>query len=218
LAALASFPVPLAAQHGEHGPAHRRPADLSDYLAHLDSAERDRDQQPAAVLDALELRPGMAIADLGSGSGYFTRRLAQAVGETGRIYAVDIEPEMLRYVEHSVKQLEHVAPVSFILARPDDPALPAQSVDLIFLCNTFHHLSERVAYFRKTAAALRPGGRIAIIDFYHDARSGDVGFPRRHLVSRETVITEMTEAGYRLKEEHAFLARQYFLVFVPSGP
>jgi SAM-dependent methyltransferase len=105
----------------------------------------------------------------------------------------------------------------FLLARPDDPKLPVGSVDLIFLCNVFHHLKDRAKYFANVRSALKPGGRITIIDFYHDERSGDVGFPREHLVARETVLEEMTNAGYTLRREHTFLPRQYFLEFVPAG-
>src|SRR5205823_4979007 len=103
-----------------------------------------------------------------------------------------------------------------ILASPDNPKLPKESVDLIFLCNTYHHLENRSEYFRNVRSALKPDGRIVIVDFYHDKRSGDVGFPRKHLVPRDTVVNEMTKAGYKLLREHTFLPRQYFLEFVPS--
>jgi SAM-dependent methyltransferase len=106
--------------------------------------------------------------------------------------------------------------VQFILARPDNPKLPFESVDLIFVCNTVHHLEDRPAYFRKLRSSLKPGGRIVIIDFHPDERSGELGFPKRHLVAREIVIEEMTAASYRLLREHTFLPRQYFLEFVPS--
>jgi arsenite methyltransferase len=89
-------------------------------------------------------------------------------------------------------------------------------VDLIFVCNTAHHLEDRAAYFRNVRSALKPGGRVAIVDFYPDERSGDLGFPKHHLVKRETIVQEMTEAGYKLDREHTFLPRQYFLEFVAA--
>jgi arsenite methyltransferase len=101
----------------------------------------------------------------------------------------------------------------FILARPDNPKIPVEAVDLIFICNTYHHLEDRITYFRNIKSSLKPGGRIAIIDFYHDERSGDLGFPKRHLIAREKVVEEMTGAGYRLAKEHTFLTKQYFLEF-----
>jgi ubiquinone/menaquinone biosynthesis C-methylase UbiE len=199
-------------QHEGH---HRRPDDITSYLEQLDRPERAKEQKPAEVVAALGLKPGMSVADVGSGSGFFTRRFVEAVTESGTVYAVDIEPEMLQYAKESVEHLHVPSTAEFILAAPDNPKLPAASVDVIFLCNTYHHLEDRAAYFARVKTALKPGGRIAIIDFYHDERSGNVGFPRRHLVPQDTVIAEMSQAGYRLVKEHTFLDRQYFVEFVP---
>ena len=194
---------------------YRRPADIKQYLEQLDSEERDQYQKPRQVIDALNLKPGLSVADLGSGSGYFTRRFIEAVTETGKVYAVDVEPEMLKYAEESVVHMHRSYTAEFILARPDSPKLPYESIDLLFVCNTYHHLGERTKYFSDATSSLKPGGRVAIIDFYHDERSGELGFPKRHLVPRETVIAELSGAGYRLIREHTFLPRQYFLEFVP---
>ena len=206
---LLSMPAFAAEGHQDH----RRPADIKEYLAHLDSEERDQHQKPRQVLEALALKPGMAVADLGSGSGYFTRRFIEAVTDTGKVYAVDVEPEMLRYTEESIVHMHRAYTAEFILARTDSPKLPYESIDLLFVCNTYHHLDERAKYFSDTKSSLKPGGRVAIIDFYQDERSGDLGFPKHHLIPRETVIAELTEAGYRLIREHTFLPRQYFLEF-----
>lgn len=208
--------APALAQHDQG--AHRNPADITQYLEHLDSPERDKDQKPSLVVEALKLKPGMAVADLGSGSGYFTRRFVEAVTETGIVYAVDVEQEMLTYVKESVGHMHIPFTAEFILAQPDSPKLPMDSVDWLFLCNTYHHLENRATYFSNATSALKPRGRIAIIDFYHDERSGNLGFPKRHLVPRETVIAEMSQAGYTLSREHTFLPRQYFLEFVPAVP
>jgi predicted methyltransferase len=180
-----------AVTFAQHGQDQRRPADIKEYLEQLDRPERDQDQKPSQVVDALALKPGMAVADLGSGSGYFTRRFVEAVTETGMVYAIDVEQEMLTYTKESLVHLHIPFTAEFILARPDSPKLPPDSVNLIF-------------------------GRVAIIDFYHDERSGNLGFPKHHLVQRETVVEEMTKAGYKLLREHGFLPRQYFLEFVPS--
>ena len=217
LVLIPSSPLPTFAQHSgtQQSRAHlRRPSDIKEYLEHLDRPERDRDQKPMQVLEALELKPGMAVVDLGAGSGYFTRRFAETVTEQGKVYAIDIEPDMLAYTKESLAQMQAPHTVEFILADADNPKLPAESVDLIFVCNVYHHLENRPTYFAHAASALKPGGRIAIIDFYHDHRSGDVGFPRRHLVSRDTVIDEMGKAGYTLLREHDILSRQYFLEFI----
>jgi len=193
---------------------HRRPDDIKQYLEQLDSTERNRDQKPIEVIEALKVKPGMAVADLGSGSGYFTRRFVEAVTESGIIYAVDVEPEMLAYAKESIVHMHIAYTAEFILARPDSPKLPYESVDLLFVCNTIHHLEDRSKYFRDLRSSLKPGARIAVIDFYPDERSGELGFPKHHLVSRDTVIQEMTRAGYQLAREHNFLPKQYFLEFV----
>ncbi len=203
--------APLIAQD-----QHRRPDDIKQYLEQLDSTERNRYQKPSQVIDALKLKPGMAVADLGSGSGYFTRRFIEAVTEIGMVYAVDIEPEMLAYTKESVIHMHTAYTAEFVLAMPDSPKLPFESVDLLFVCNTIHHLEERSKYFRDLRSSLKKGARIAIIDFYPDERSGDLGFPKHHLVLRDTVVQEMTDAGYKLTREHGFLPRQYFLEFVPN--
>jgi len=195
---------------------HRRPADIQQYLEHLDRPERDQYQKPVDVVEALHLKPGMAVADLGSGSGYFTRRFVEAVTESGMVYAIDVEPEMLAYVKESIVHMHRAYSAEFILARPDNPKLPFESVDLLFACNTIHHLENRAAYFRNVRSSLRPRGRISIIDFYPDERSGDLGFPKHHLVARETVIKELIDAGYKLEREHHFLPKQYFLEFTPQ--
>ncbi|TAJ08900.1 MAG: class I SAM-dependent methyltransferase [Nitrospirae bacterium] len=221
---LTLWAVPALAQtehrHGgqEEQGKHRNPTDLKSYLEHLDSAERDKDQQPAQVVEALALKPGMAVADLGSGSGYFTRRFVEAVTVGGKVYAVDVEPEMLDYVKASLDRSHKPYSVEFILAAPDRPQLPRESTDLIFICNVAHHLEDRATYFANVKTSLKAGGRIAIIDFYPDERSGNLGFPKRHLVARDTLVAEMARAGYRLLREHSFLPKQYFLEFVPSDP
>ena len=214
LATFCAFITGPAFAQDQH--QHRRPDDIKQYLEHLDSAERDQYQKPRQVIDALNLKPGLTVADLGSGSGYFTRRFIEAVTETGKVYAVDVEPEMLKYAEESVVHMHRSYTAEFILARPDNPKLPYESIDLLFVCNTYHHLEERTKYFSDAKSSLKPGGRLAVIDFYPDERSGDLGFPKRHLVSQDTVIKELSDAGYKLVREHRFLPKQYFLEFTPS--
>src|SRR5437867_9949150 len=121
----------------QHGQDQRRPADIKEYLGQLDQPERYQYQKPTQVVEALGLKPGMAVADLGSGSGYFTRRFVEAVTETGMVYVIDIEQEMVSYTKESLVHLHIPFTAEFILARPDSPKLPADSVDLIFICNTY---------------------------------------------------------------------------------
>ncbi len=204
------FTFPAQAQHGHQ---RERVPNVMEYLDRLESSERDQYQKPAQVIDALELKPGMSVADLGAGSGHFSRRFVEAITETGKVYVVDVEPEALKYVEESLVHMHRPYTAEFILARPDNPKIPFQSVDLIFVCNTYHHREDRTEYFRKIQSSLKPGARIAIVDYYQDERSGDLGFPKRYLVPRETVIAELSRAGYKLLHEHLFLPKQYFLEF-----
>jgi cyclopropane fatty-acyl-phospholipid synthase-like methyltransferase len=165
---------------------------------------RDEWQQADRVVADLALAPGSAVADLGSGGGYFTFRLARAVGPGGRVFAADVDEGLLEYVaeESAERGLANVTPV---LAAPSDPRLP-ERVDLVFTCNTYHHLENRVAYFRALRETyLAPGGRVAIVEFRPDVTG--------HSTSRETIEAELSAAGFRLLKTFDYLARQHFLVF-----
>ena len=198
------------------GQQHRAPPDIKEYIEILERPDRDKEQKPDEVVKALTITDYMTIADIGAGSGYFTRKFVWAVQDKGMVYAVDTEPGMLKYNEEMADHLHTPYNAKFIVAKEDDPLLPTKSVDLVFLCNTYHHLDRRADYFTRVKAALKKNGRVAIIDFWTDGRAGDLGFSPDHLVARETVIKEMADAGYTLSKEHTFLPRQYFLEFVPT--
>jgi ubiquinone/menaquinone biosynthesis C-methylase UbiE len=147
---------------------------------------------------------------LGAGSGYFTLRLAEAVGPTGNVYAVDVDPQMLEYIERRAqeKQLDNI---QTILAEPHDPKLGSASVDLIFTCITLHHISDRGKYYPLLAQALKPGGRLVNVDF--EKRPSPVGPSLEMRIARKDVIKELEAAGFRLIKEFDLLKYQYFLVF-----
>jgi len=205
--------APVVAQTTHHGkghpnPHHRRSAD--EWVRILENPERDAWQKPGQVVAALGLDPGDRVADIGAGSGYFSVRLAEAVGREGRVFAVDIQQDLIDYLAERASEagLGQMTPV---LGAPDDPKLAAESVDLIFICDVVHHIQDRQPYYAKLAAALRPGGRLAIVDFYK--KELPVG-PRPEMkIAREAMIGELEQAGFRLVEEHGFLPHQYFLVF-----
>ena len=173
---------------------------------------RDEWQQPERVIQSLEIRPGDQVADLGSGGGYFTFRLAKAVGPTGKVYAVDIDQDMIDLVAQQAKK-ENAGNIEVILAKPDDPLLPNASVDLVLSVNTYHHIGNRVSYFAALRKVLRQNGRIAIIDF--DRRAWFEGL-WRHYTPTEFIKREMEAAGYSLQHEFTFLDRQSFLIFAPK--
>jgi ubiquinone/menaquinone biosynthesis C-methylase UbiE len=173
---------------------------------------RDEWQQPEKVIAALKIQPGATVADLGSGGGYFTFRLAEAVGPTGKVYAVDIDRDMVELIAERATK-EGRSNVEVILARPEDPSLPEAGVDLIFTSNTYHHIEDRVAYFAKIRKYLRRNGQVAIIEF--DRRGWLEGL-LRHYTPSEFIKREMEQAGYTLQNEFDFLNRQSFLIFVPK--
>jgi len=176
--------------------------------AHVfDDPARDAWQKPHEVIEALAPKPDAVVADIGSGTGYFAVRLANMV-PGGRVYGVDVEPEMVKYLAERAKREKH-ANVVAVAGAPDDPRLP-EKVDLILLVDVFHHIDARERYFRKLQGYLKPGGRIAIIDFRLDAPEGP---PRAARIAPEQVKAEMKAAGYASAAEHGFLPRQYFLVF-----
>jgi arsenite methyltransferase len=173
---------------------------------------RDDWQQPQKVVGALGIQPGAIVADIGSGGGYFTFRLATAAGPTGRVYAVDVDPDMIDLIAKTAKE-KAVANIEPILAKPNDPLLPNTGVDLIFTSNTYHHIDNRVAYFANLRQHLRPGGKVAIVDF--DRRAWLEGL-LRHYTPSEFIKREMDQAGFALQQELDFLDRQSFLIFVPK--
>ena len=174
--------------------------------------KRDEWQQPQRVIQSLNIHPGDKVADLGAGSGYFTLRLAAAVGTMGKVYAVDIDRDMIQAMKERLDK-EGIQNVEVIVAKPDNPMLPASGVDLIFTSNTYHHLGNRVNYFANLRQYLRPNGRVAIIDF--DRRSWLAGL-WRHYTPAEFIKRELAHAGYRLQHEFDYLDRQSFLIFVPE--
>ena len=135
--------------------------------------DRDSWQHPERVIEVLDIELGDRVADLGAGGGYFTFRLADAVGPAGRVYAVDVDPDMVKYLgDRAVK--DEYPQVIATLASTDDPNLPERGVDLVFSSNTYHHIGNRVAYFSRLRRSLRPGGRVAIVEY------GEGSFPPGH--------------------------------------
>jgi ubiquinone/menaquinone biosynthesis C-methylase UbiE len=174
-------------------------------------AGRDGWQQPERVIETLELEPGQAVADLGSGSGYFVLPLARAVGPAGNVYAVDVDADMNEVVAERAREA-NLTNVTTVLAGADDARLAESSVDLLFTSNTYHHLPDRIEYFRRLRPALRPGARVAIIEYRKQG-----WWLRSHATPPDAIQDEMEQAGFRLVADHDFLERQSFQVFVPTS-
>ena len=207
LAVLALLPAQWVVAQAVH--QHHPPESASAYIKALEDPERDGWQQPARVIAALGLKPGDIVADLGAGSGYFTVRLARIVSPGGKVYAVDVDRQLLEYIGRRAKE-EHLQNIQPILADPHDPRLPPSSVDVIFICDTLHHISERPTYYPLLARALKPGGRLVNIDF--QKQTLPVGPPVEMKISKQAMIEEVRPAGFHLLKEYDFLKYQYFLV------
>jgi len=188
----------------------RHQRSTTDYIDALEDPGRDAWQQPERVVEALGLRAGQVVAEIGSGSGYFTLRLAHAVGPAGKVYAVDIDAALR---EHLAGRLaaEGLTNVEIVEADPDDPKLPSASVDLVFICNTLHHIAQRELYYPKLARALRPGGRLVNVDFVK--KELPFGPPPGMKIAKSACREEIEAAGFRLEEDLGFLEYQYFLLF-----
>ena len=167
--------------------------------------------KPDQILEALALQPGQTIADIGSGGGYFSLRFAEDIERQGKVYAVDTNPEFLEFISSSAKE-KGLGNIETILATENDLDLPERSLDLVFIRNVYHHLSNRVKYFRNLSGALKSEGEVVIIDY---TGSGFFSFHRLsgHYTSKETIVGEMEKAGYELVQEYDILPKQYFLVF-----
>jgi ubiquinone/menaquinone biosynthesis C-methylase UbiE len=182
---------------------HHPPRSAEEYARVLNDPKRDAWQLPHDVIMALELKRDEVVADIGAGTGYFARRFAQ---HAAKVYAVDIDEKILRMAaEGAPSNLETV------LASTDDPRLPEGSMDTIFFCNVLHHIENRPAYYTKLARALKPGGRIVIVDFHK--KPLPVGPPEAMKLSQEEVVSEFVRAGFRDSRSLDFLPYQYMLIF-----
>ncbi|MGH0038295.1 MAG: class I SAM-dependent methyltransferase [Myxococcota bacterium] len=201
-------PGPQQPHHGAHDFA-----DAESWAEHFDDPARDVWQRPEAVIDRVGIDPDTVVADIGAGTGYFAVRLARRV-PAGKVLAVDVEPDMIRYLdERAVK--EGLSNLTAVLGAPDDARLPDR-VDVVWMVNTYHHIASRTAYFERLAADITPEGRVVIVDFKMGEQP--VGPPDSMKVPPERIIRELADAGYvLLYEDSTLLPHQNLLVFGVVG-
>jgi SAM-dependent methyltransferase len=202
-------PTPVRAQSGSAAPAAQRKTSTpyAGDLSIFDAPGRDQRLQINRVMDMLGIAPGKNVADIGAGSGWFTVRAARRVTGSGTVYAVDINPEAIQYIDQRAKK-EQLQNIKTILNKPDDAQLPADSIDAVLLLKTYHEIAHPVALLRNLRSSLKPEARIGIID-----RNGNGA---NHGVSKDVVVREAAQAGYKLRDSQDFVkadGMDYFLIF-----
>jgi SAM-dependent methyltransferase len=202
----------LATATGTHPLSGRRFAGVMGFQGAdwLDRVERTEEEEPDRALDALAIEPGATVADVGAGSGYMTIRLAARVGTSGRVYANDLQPEMLAMLEKRLAR-ERIANVTLVQGTDDDPKLPASALDLIIMVDVYHELSSPQTMLRRLRAALKPGGRLVLLEY----RKEDPSVPIRpeHKMSVAEARLEVEAEGFRLIRVDSRLPRQHILIF-----
>jgi predicted methyltransferase len=199
--------LPVQAQSTAPSSQRKTSTPYTGDLSIFDSPGRDERLQLNRVMDLLGIAPGKSVADIGAGSGWFTVRAARRVADSGMVYAVDINPQATEYIDQRAKK-EQLQNVKTILSTPDDPKLPADSVDAAMLLKTYHEVAHPVVLLRNLRASLKPGAKIGIID-----RNGN---GEDHGINKDVVIREAAEAGYDLRDTYDFVKgdrMDYFLIF-----
>lgn len=198
--------------HGVHdhlqGPQGHRFENAEEWAPRFDNPDRDAWQRPDLVVKYMSLSDGMVVADLGAGTGYFLPHLSRAVGATGKVLGLDIEPDMVRYMNERAAR-EQLTNVEARVVATDDPELAAASLDRILVVDTWHHIGARQAYAGKLAAALEPGGAVYIVDFTMETERGP---PPKHRSKSADVIAELTAAGLTAELIAEDLPDQYIVV------
>lgn len=202
-------PAPVRAQSGSAAPSTQRKTSdpYTGDLSIFEAPGRDERLQINRVMDMLGIEPGKNVADIGAGSGWFTVRAARRVKGSGSVYAVDINPEAIHYIDQRAKK-EQLQNIKTILSQPDDPQVPANSVDAVLLLKTYHEVAHPVVLLRNLRSSLKPGAKIGIID-----RNGN---GENHGVSKDVVVREAAAAGYELRDSQDFVKADsvdYFLIF-----
>lgn len=218
--ALAALPL-HAADDPALNPDHsqeRIPAQVMSYLGAdwLERDDRELVEQPDKVIAAMHLKAGDVVADIGSGSGYYTRRLARAVLPEGKVYGVDIQPEMNAILEENCKK-EGITNVEVVLGEEADPKLPAGSIDWMILVDVYHEFQQPRPMLAKMLEALKPGGRVALVE-YRLLGETAAHIRKEHRMSVEQVLAEWEPAGFALETRHEFLPTQHLFIFQkPEG-
>lgn len=214
--AIAMLPIALAARQAVHPITGRPIAQVMSHLgaSWLDRPEREGEEAPSKAVELLGLTAGAVVADIGAGSGYMSEKLSRAVGPTGRVYAVDIQPEMIALIDARA-QRDGLTNITTVLASPDDPRLPDGSVDLELMVDVYHELQHPQVVLRHLRRALRPAGRLVLLEY----RKEDPTVPIRedHKMTVADAKAELEAEGFHLADVNEALPRQHLLVFTRTA-
>jgi len=190
----------------------REIAEVMGHLAAgwLERPEREKEEQPTKLLDALKLKPGDVVADIGAGSGYFTFRVTDRVGPKGKVFAVEIQPEMLAIIRQRMKDRK-VENIELILGTESDPKLPANSTDLIFMVDVYHEFSHPWEMTTAMVKALKPGGRLVFVEYRLE--DPKVAIKLVHKMTEKQVIKEMAAHPLTYVETLGVLPLQHIIIF-----
>lgn len=175
----------------------------------LERPERENEEAPSKAIDLLELKPGMAVADIGAGSGYYSSRIAKRVGPAGHVYATDIQQGMIDLLERRIKA-ENIANMTTILGAPDDPKLPPNSIDLAIMVDVYHELQQPQVFLQRLKAAFKPNGRLVLLEFRKE--DPDIPILEVHKMSVAEVDQEMKAEGYAIDKVVEGLPWQHLIV------
>lgn len=204
-------PLPAGEQKG--AAAARRPANVMSHegAAWLERAGRDKEERPDVVLEEMGLKEGMTVAEIGTGTGYFARRIAKAVGPTGKVLAVDIQPEMLSLLEKYAAE-EGVKNIVPILGTETDPKLPKAGVDRILMVDVYHELQKPEEMLAHIRESLAPGGRVVVVEYRAEDDTAS-HIKADHRMSAEQVLSEWNPAGFELVNRVETLPSQHLFIF-----
>jgi putative heme-binding domain-containing protein len=194
----------------EAGSSDREIAPATENAPFFDRADRDKEERPDELLAALQVRPGATVADIGSGTGYFTWRLAQLVGPKGKVYAVDVQPEMLERTRQAVEK-QNVQNVEYLLATDQSPRLPPQSIDLAFIAYAYHEFGDPESMMLAIRRALKPGGRVFVLEYAKESRIAPAS--PLHKMSFEEIRREIEPLGFVIDQLLDFLPVQHGVIF-----
>ena len=212
LVAVLAGPHGIAQQRGVHpvsGRVFALPMGVQG-AAWLDRPEREDEENPDLAMRLLRVPRGAVVADLGAGSGYFTVRLAKAVGNTGKVYAVDIQQGMLDLLQKTVTR-EKLANVIPVLSAVDDPRLPADSLDLVLMVDVYHEFAQPQVMLQRLKTALKPGGRLVLLEYR--AEDPDVPILPEHKMTKAQVKLEVEHEGFKQQRVYDDLPRQHLIIF-----